>query len=144
MKLSSKDRVYIKSFPGAKIECMEDYVKPSIKYNPDLFLLHCGTNDLRTEKDATEIANEIINRANKLKKGENEIIISGLVERNDKWNGKGKQVNIELKLKCVDNNFLYCDNANLSTIYHVNTSGLHLNENGTIALANNFIKAISV
>ena len=83
--LSSKDRVYIKSFPGAKIECMEDYLKPSIKYNPDVFLLHCGTNDLRSEKNATEIATEIISLANKLKKGENEIIISGLVERNDKW-----------------------------------------------------------
>ena len=142
--LSSKDRVYIKSFPGAKIECMEDYVKPSIKYNPDVFLLHCGTNDLRSEKNATEIATEIISLANKLKKGENEVIISGLVERNDKWNGKGKQVNVELKLKCAHDNFIYCDNDNLSAKYHVNTSGLHLNENGTIALANNFIKAINV
>ena len=56
--LSSKDRVYIKSFPGANIECMENYVKPSIKYNPDVFLLHCGTNDLRSEKNVTEIASE--------------------------------------------------------------------------------------
>ena len=98
--------IYIKSFPGAKIECMTDYVKPSIKYNPDVLLLHCGTNDLRSRKDATDLTNDIITLANNLKQDDKLIIISGLIERKDKWNEKGKEVNIALKLKCAEKNII--------------------------------------
>ena len=142
--LSSQDRVYIKSFPGAKIECMTDYVKPSMKYNPDVLLLHCGTNDLRSSKDAMDVANDIIALANNLKKDDNEVIISGLFERKDKWNEKGKEVNIALKLNCAEKKYLFCDNSNLSSNFHINTNGLHLNENGTIALANNFLACLNL
>ena len=30
------EKVYIKSFPGAKTACMEDYMKLSLKYKPDV------------------------------------------------------------------------------------------------------------
>ena len=30
--LSANERVSIKSFPGARNECMSDYIKPSLKY----------------------------------------------------------------------------------------------------------------
>ena len=42
--------IHIKSFRGASVEYMVDYVKPSIKFKPDTFVLHCGPNDLRSEK----------------------------------------------------------------------------------------------
>ena len=41
--ISSNDKIDIKSFPGTKIDCMKDYTKPSLKYHPDLLILHMGT-----------------------------------------------------------------------------------------------------
>ena len=116
---------------------MSDYIKPSLKYTPDVIILHCGTNDLRTEKKAEEIENEVINLAKEMKKEDNEIIISGIIARNDSLNVKGSEVNGLLKETYNDNSILYCDNPNISK-YNLNASGLHLNAQGTTTLANNF------
>ena len=61
------ENIFVKSFPGAKTSCMHDYVKPSLKFKSDLFILHCGTNDLKSEKHPEVIANEIVNLAVMLK-----------------------------------------------------------------------------
>ena len=45
-KLNPKCKVMVRSFPGATTQCMNDYVKPSIRAQPDHFILHVGTNDL--------------------------------------------------------------------------------------------------
>ena len=57
------ERIFVKSFPGSTIDCMKDYIKPSLKYDPDAIIIHVGTNDLRTEKEPTQIADEFINLA---------------------------------------------------------------------------------
>ena len=139
--MESKDRIYVKTFPGAKIECMEDYVKPSLKYNPNVFLLHVGTNDLRSEKSPVDIGNDILTLAKKIKTPNNEVIISEIITRNDALDNKGKQVNKYVKLNCEKNSFLFCDNSNISKKY-LNGSGLHLSNKGTITLANNFLKCL--
>ena len=41
--LDHGDKIYVKSFPGATSDCMQDYVKPTLRYN-------AGTNDLKFEK----------------------------------------------------------------------------------------------
>ena len=135
------DNIHIKSFPGASVECMIDYVKPSTKFKPDTFALHCGTNDLRSEKSSIEIATNIINLAKEIKTNENDIIISSLVTRKDALNTKGIEVNNFLNVKCRENSFIFCDNSNISEDY-LNASGLHLKPTGTIALANNFLKCL--
>ena len=40
-------KVYVRSFPGAKVQCMDDYKKPSIRDEPDHFIVHFKTNDLK-------------------------------------------------------------------------------------------------
>ena len=44
--LTSNERVYVKSFPGATITDMHKYAMPYMRYNPNLIALHVGTNDL--------------------------------------------------------------------------------------------------
>ena len=39
-------KTYVKSFSGAKIRDMQDYVKPTSRENPDQIIVHVGTNDL--------------------------------------------------------------------------------------------------
>ena len=47
---------------------MNDYVKPSLKYDLDHIIIHVGTNDLRSEKTPLHIANEIIQLASEMKR----------------------------------------------------------------------------
>ena len=49
-KLPANEKIYVKCFPGADVNDMKDYVKPTVKRNSELVILHCGTNDLKTEK----------------------------------------------------------------------------------------------
>ena len=42
--------VYVKSFSGAKVMCMEDYVKPTLREMPTHIIFHVGTNDVPTKK----------------------------------------------------------------------------------------------
>ena len=138
--IKSNDKIFIKSFPGATTECMSDDVKPSLKYKPDLMIIHKGTNDLRSDKTPSDITEEIINLIERIKTDENEIIVSGVVVRND----KGLQVNALLKLKCIKYNVQFLDHSNISSRYHLNASGLHINPKGTIALAQNFLRCINL
>ena len=54
------EKVYVKTFPGAKTSCMVDYIKPSLKNKPDVILLHVGTNNLKTDDKPEDIAENII------------------------------------------------------------------------------------
>ena len=49
-KVRHKYLIKVRSFSGAKISCMVDHVKPTLRDDkPDHIILHVGTNDLRTE-----------------------------------------------------------------------------------------------
>ena len=50
-KPKHKCLVKVRPFSSAKIRCMHDHVKPTIRdVNPDHVILHCGTNDLNSER----------------------------------------------------------------------------------------------
>ena len=91
-QLGTGENIFVKSFPGAKTSCMHDYVKPSLKLKSDLFILHCGTNDLKSEKSPEIIAKEILNLAAKMKQPDNEVMISSITSRRDKINQKKLQL----------------------------------------------------
>ena len=68
-ELSSKVencKVYVKSFSGAKVMCMEDYLKPRLREMPIHNILHVGTNDIPTKRSPEQIAENIANLAIKL------------------------------------------------------------------------------
>ena len=91
-------KVYVRPESGAIVADMIDYVNPSRKHNPDLFILHAGTNDLRSGKQPIQIAHEIIDLARSLKKDDNDVAVSAIVQRGDAYNEKGKVVNNLLKV----------------------------------------------
>ena len=68
-------KVYAKSFSGAKVRCMKDYLKPSLRQNPDHVVLHVGTNDLDSDKDPELIAKSIVDLASTVKKDTCEVTI---------------------------------------------------------------------
>ena len=140
-EMKSNENIFIKSFPGAVISDMYDYSRPSKKHSPDLFILHVGTNELRSSKTAEEISNELLKLASDLKTEQNEVLVSSIVNRDDKWNEKGIKVNAFLNTKKSELGLGFIDHSNISN-NHLNGSGLHLNYHGTVALARNFLRAI--
>ena len=142
--IGKSEKLFIKSFAGANIEAMEHYVKPTKKHENDLIILHFGTNDLRSNTHAHEIAQGIINVVVDMKTENNELMISGIITRRDniELDKKGMEVNERLKSLCSVYNFNFINNSCISKERHLNNGGLHLNIKGTYALANNLLESI--
>ena len=141
-KLKHKCLVKVRPFSSAKVRCMHDHVKPTIRdVNPDHIILHCGTNDLNSEQTASQIARSIIELALSLKSKDNKISVSLIVPRNDNLNNKASEVNCRLVHMCAERNIPYIDHTNsIQPENHLNESKLHFNRYGTIAFANSISK----
>jgi hypothetical protein len=139
-KLSKSHKVTSKSFSGATIEDLEHHVKSSLKYKPDYFIIHAGTNNLR--KDSPK---EMKKKLDKLVSGFKtelpnvDIAISSVMRRSDNpaLNSKILEVNNILKTYCEQNHFDFINNDNIREQF-LNTGGLHLNPRGIQTLASNF------
>ena len=83
--------VKVRPFLSAKTIDVLDYIKPSKRdFNPDVYLLHVGTNSLSSNKSPEQISMDILNLANSLKLDNNTVIVSSIVPRNDE--NKKKQM----------------------------------------------------
>ena len=92
-------KVFVKSFSGTKVRCMEDYIQPTLRETPSHVILHVGTNDMTTKQDPEQIAESIINLAVKIKRN-CDISISSITARNDKYLRKVTDTNKNLKDRC--------------------------------------------
>ena len=145
-RLKSSDRVFVKSFPGATVEDMLDYVRPTMKRSPDLIVLHAGTNNLRDEEPAKIIAENIMKLALEMKNEANDVMVSGLIVRSDdnNLNQKLLEVNKVLVEECKRYDLCFINHSNINATQHLNGGGLHLNYQGTSLLASNFIDHIKL
>ena len=67
-KVRHKYLIKVRSFSGAKVSCMVDHVKPTLRDDkPDHIILHVGTNDLRTEKTGNQITKSVMDLTTSLK-----------------------------------------------------------------------------
>ena len=144
-KLNHKCLVKVRPFSSAKVRCMHDHVKPTVRdFNPDHIILHCRTNDLSSERTASQIARSLIELAHSLKSKDNKISISVIVPRNDHFNDKASKVNSRLVHMCAERNIPYIDHINsIKPENHLNESKLRFNRYGTIAFANSISKFLS-
>ena len=99
-------KVYVKQFSGARTKCMKDYMKPSLRENPDHFILHVGTNDLNTERSPELIAKSIVDLATTLKGNSRDVSVSNIIVRTDNsnLNEKGCEVIAHLTEMCREKN----------------------------------------
>ena len=111
-------------FPGAKTDDMKSYLVLTIKQNPETIVIHCGTNDLKTEKGHRKIADKILGLAHQCKTDDNTVMISGIVPRNDNLNDDASKVNKILRKACSKRNTGFIDNENINPTYNCNRSKL--------------------
>ena len=98
-KIQSNCKIYVKTFSGATVSCMEDSTKPSLRNPPDHFILHVGTNVLSSEKIwYVEIP---------------DVSVSTIILRTDdkKLNEKGMEVNLRLKELSKEKNISLIDSS---------------------------------
>ena len=81
--LGRNEKIFVKSISGATVADMVDYARPTVRKELDLIILHAGTNDLRSDKTANNIASDIMKLVLELKSDKNEIMISSIVFRDD-------------------------------------------------------------
>ena len=92
-KLRNKKLITVRSFSGAKVSCMYDYVKPNIqKCNPNYIILHVGTNELKSRKTASQISRSVTDLALSLQSETNAVTISLIVPRKDSLNNEIKEM----------------------------------------------------
>ena len=141
--INNKANIYVKSFSGATVEDMNSYVLPSKKHNPDIVILHCGTNDLRKPDHPKVIADNIVNLAESINSENTNVVISSLIARRDELDRKRAEVNNYLRENCNDRNMAFIDNDNIGNRTNLNKSGLHLNITGANLLSYNYLCHIS-
>ena len=141
--LNTYHHVVVRSFGGAKTQCMEDYIKSTIKLSRNQIIIHCGTNNLPSNEEPITIADNIINLAKKAKSDVHKVAIPGIIPRRDQHNQEAKQVNDILKHSCVDENIPFISHHGINPRLHFNGCDLHLNDKGFSCLANNFRKFLS-
>ena len=145
-KLSRKHHVQSYSFAGAKIEDMNDFVKPLLRRRPDKVIVHVGTNNVKDENPKRvkakigELVDTIRNEQPSAK-----IVLSSIIRRNDgrSLNGSIDQVNRGVESVCRQRGLDFISHDNIPEDC-LNNGGLHLNRKGVFSLANNFRKYLSL
>ena len=123
--------VKVRPFVSAKTIDMLDYIKPTKRdFNPDVYLLHVGTNDQPSTKSLEEISMDILNLANSLKLDNNTVIVSNIVPPDVQNKKKADEVNIILEELCNANNVGMISHRNINPKRYLNRSRLHLNDAG--------------
>ncbi|CAB3976566.1 Furin [Paramuricea clavata] len=134
-----KQKVIVKTFPGAHVEDMTHYVKPTLASNPAEVIVHIGTNDLKYKSPSTLLKTvdnlgEMITESKDVK-----LTLSEIITRCDDETLADK-VNIYNELLanlCTERNWGLIKNSNIKKD-HLNNYGLHLNPRGSTVLAKNF------
>ena len=111
-KLQNKKLIKVRLFSGAKVSCMFDHVKPTIReFNPNHIILHIRTNELKSSKIASQISRSVIDLALSLKSEKNTVTISLTVPRKDSLNNKAQEVNSRLINTCGKHDITFVDHT---------------------------------
>ena len=84
--------IYVRSFSGAKVRSMKDYVKPCVRdKNPDHIIMPVGTNDLNTKNNPGRVAKSTVDLVKGMVSEKIKASVSGIIPRNGKWERKKKK-----------------------------------------------------
>ena len=138
-KMSAKRSIKVRSFSGATVIDMVDYLKPLLRRKPDRLLLQIGTNDCPF-MTAGEIVNDMqyLKAAIKSLAPHCTLILCEIPLRTDDRVANSTRQEVNAMLDSISD----CPSVSNSNIVEANLSkkGLHLNLSGTRLLAVNLIQ----
>ena len=130
--ISKNDQVQVKKHPRATTDDIIDYIKPTIRQQPDIVIINSGTNDLTKDVNTMSRVQKVVGAAkqidteSKIKLGLSDIIAGGDINKEEDIVIN----NNRLEKYCKENEFLFTDNSNVD-VSCLNKSKLHLNRKGT-------------
>ena len=101
---------------------MEHYVKPTQEKQHAQIIIHVGTYDLPSNKNSVEIANEIVEFANSIKTSKNNLVVSSIASRKDRFKNKAKEINKNLKDKCEEHDLQLIQHHNINPFRYTNAT----------------------
>ena len=79
----------VRSFSEAKVQCIKDYIKPSLRESAKNLIIHVGTKDVSDQNKSPElIAESIANLAIDIKNQSLDVTISNIIVGKDKWDNE--------------------------------------------------------
>ena len=121
---------------------MESYAIPTVRTDPSEIILLVGTNYLRN-RSPREVAEDIINLCEDISQNTTaSVTISGLTQRTDEPSMGNKVTETNRIIKSFVSDLSFIDNSKIGSSM-LNSSGLHLNQKGSAALAKNILNHIS-
>ena len=135
--------VYVKHFASAKVRCMKDHIKPSLREKPDHIVFHVGRNDLVSDRPPDLIAKSIVDVASSMKNENNDVTVSNIIARADLFKKKANEVNDYLSKLFMERNIYLIDHSKTLKAQQLNGSKLHLNRRGAPILQNTVCKFLS-
>ena len=130
--ISKNDQVQVKKHPRATTDDIIDYIKPTIRQQPDIVIINSGTNDLTKDVNTMSRVQKVVGAAkridteSKIKLGLSDIIAGGDINKEEDIVIN----NNRLEKYCKENEFFFTDNSNVD-VSCLNKSKLHLNRKGT-------------
>ena len=133
---------YLKLFPGATIKDLDHHCELSLRDDkPDACVINIGSNNLG-KYQPYEIAKQIINVVNKCHEhGVKKVYVLPIPMRMGKERDVQEVYNF-LRAKSFLHDLILIDISNVKH-YHSSRDNIHLNYDGTVMMANNFIRAIN-
>ena len=145
-KMSRDKRIKVRTFPGAKIIDMYDYIKPILRKAPYYIILHCHANSINEVNTENELQTDLLSLVGFIKAYQEhetgiipEVILSGPILRNDSKKKRDTSLKLAQLLRNSDVHLL--DNGNIEE-NRLSFGGLHLNTQGTRELAKNIISYV--
>ena len=105
-------------------------MKPSLRENPDHFILHVGTIDLNKERSPELIAKSIVDLATTLKGSSRYVSVANIIVRTDNsnLNEKGCEENAHLTEMYKERKLNLINHSKKIKLNHLNRGKLHLNQ----------------
>ena len=130
------DSVKIWPHPGASTEDLIDHIKPAIRKNPDIVIIHTGTNNLQNNCNTVKKAKKLVSAVKEVDKDNSvETAFSSIINREDEdFKDKINYINKKLRNYCNSAGMYFIDNSKIDGPCQ-NRGKLHLNRKGTAALA---------
>ena len=129
-RIDNKRKVYVRQFPGSKVDCIKDYLKPCTRENnPDDLIFDVRTNKVPSNKKAKSMAESIVSLAKEVKASKLDVSISSIIPRNDNWNNKVMEVNSYWKDLCEGNDIPFISSTTINPQKYLN-SRVQLNSKG--------------
>ena len=125
--LDKQHRMEVKAHPGATSQDILDHIKPTVRRNPDVLIIHAATNDITNDVKTVQCFKEIAETEAPATK----LVISLPVIRDDGGGRKEKIIalNAELKEFCKTEGLETRDNSNFD-ITCLGVKRLHPNKEG--------------